>query len=65
MKTRKIKLLRGVAGGVYTYAAGQVVDAPLDRAEDLVNAQHAEYVDDGDNQKEKATSPAAGKAEKR
>ena len=45
-KTRSIKMNRGVAGGVYTYAAGQVVqDCPEDRAADLVQAGHAVYLD--------------------
>lgn len=45
-KTRVIKLNRGVAGDVYTYAAGQIVkDCPEDRAADLVQAGHAVYLD--------------------
>lgn len=68
MMTKKIKLKRGVAGGVYTYAAGQVVDAPADRADDLVRAGHAILVEEAPRsakQPENTFSKAAKKAEKR
>lgn len=38
---KKIRLLTSVAGTAYTYAAGEVVDAPTDIADDLVRAGHA------------------------
>lgn len=62
-----IKLNRGVAGGVFTYAAGQVVVAPEDRADDLVRAGHAEYVDAEKpaDRAQRAESKQAKNAEKR
>jgi len=63
----KIKLNTSVVGGDYTYAAGEEVDAPEERAKDLVKAGHAEIVEQSSGAKsaEKATSKQAANAEKR
>lgn len=64
--TKKIRLLTSVAGTEYTYAAGQIVDAPLEIAEDLLQAGHAVLESQApSNRAEKAVSPAAKKAETR
>lgn len=64
--TRKIRLNTSVVGGDYNYAAGEEVDAPVDRAIDLVNAGHAEFLDlQKQPKKETAASKAAEAAEKR
>lgn len=63
----KIKLLTSVVSSDYNYAAGQEVDAPEERAKDLIRAGHAELLESsaGAKSAEKATSKAAAAAEKR
>lgn len=56
MSNVKIRLLTSVAGGDYTYAAGDEVDAPEERAKDLVRAGHAEMVGQAEK-RERATKP--------
>lgn len=64
--TKKIRLLTSVAGTSYIYAAGQIVDAPLEIADDLLQAGHAVLEGQTPSDRaEKAVSPAAAKAEKR
>lgn len=64
--TKKIRLLTSVAGSSYTYAAGEVVDAPTDIADDLVQAGHAVLeAQPPAARAEKAILPAAAASEKR
>lgn len=67
---RTIKMRRGCVGEGFVYAAGAVIsNVPDDRAADLVQAGHADYVDDlpanPAARAEKSVSKAAAKAEKR
>lgn len=66
---KTIKMNRGCVGQDFVYAAGSIYEAPDDRAADLVQAGHAEYVDASSgkpsDRTEKAVSKAAEKAEKR
>lgn len=43
-KTIKIRMLTGVTASEYTYQAGEIVDAPEDRARDLLRANYATLV---------------------
>lgn len=60
-------MLTSVAGTEYAYRADQEVDAPEDRARDLIRGNHAVAVDTKKtpDKAEHATSKAADKAEKR
>lgn len=65
-KTIKIRLKYPVASTEYDYLAGQEVDAPEDRAKDLLQAGHAELVAEKPSERtERAIYPAAKTAEKR
>lgn len=44
MDTIKIRLLTSVASSDYVYAAGEEVDAPPERAKDLLQAGYAEPI---------------------
>lgn len=64
--TKVIRLVTSVAGSAYTYAAGQVVDAPVEIADDLIQAGHAiPMAQKFSDAAEKAVAPAVAKAEKR
>jgi len=66
---RTIKMNRGCVGQDFVYAAGGIYDAPDDRAADLVQAGHAEYLGtttgNPASKAEKEVSKQASKAEKR
>lgn len=69
-QTIKIQMLTSVAGGDYMYAAGELVDAPVDRARDLLQAGHAalangKLAEPPVEKSEKAVSKAAANSEKR
>lgn len=64
MKTIRIKLNDSVSGVDYEYAAGLTVDAPEERAKDLIRAGYATQVGNAAEQREKAI-PNTDKKEKR
>lgn len=64
MQTIRIKLNESVVGDDYTYAAGEEVHAPEDRAKDLIKSGHANPVE-SHAKAEKAISKQAQTAEKR
>ena len=61
-----IEMLTSVGGTEYTYAAGQIVDAPEAIAKDLIQGGHAKpaAVKPSDTA-ERATSPKPKQAERR
>ena len=62
-KTIKIRMTTSVAGTDYAYRADQVVDAPEDRAKDLLKAGHA--IPENDSRAETPESKTAKRIEKR